>query len=101
MLAAAVRNVMYRVTFRTENVRVQRIEKVIQHQANSAFSRSTTRSGPMPREPFTSTRSPGTNARERQLGRLRTRRDVDDRLPPACRPRSLRPPSRAPARRQW
>src|SRR3954469_12950262 len=40
-------------------LRVQRIEEVIQHQAYSALRRSTTTSVPMPRDPLTSTRSPG------------------------------------------
>src|SRR6185312_6686527 len=35
------------------------VEKVIEHQANSAFSRSTTTSVRTPRDPLTSTRSPG------------------------------------------
>ena len=39
--------------------RRQRRQEVVEHQANSALRRSTTRSVPMPREPFTSTRSPG------------------------------------------
>src|SRR6059058_4252685 len=34
------------------------VEEVVEHQANSTFNRSTTRSVRMPREPFTSTRSP-------------------------------------------
>ena len=41
------------------NLRVQRVEEVVEHQANSSLSRSTTASVPMPREPFTRTRSPG------------------------------------------
>ena len=59
MLATAVRNVMYRVTFNTESHGVSGGSRWIEHQANSAFSRATTRSVPMPREPLTSTRSPG------------------------------------------
>src|SRR5262245_15125560 len=38
--------------------RVKRVQRAIQHQANSAFSRSATTSVRIPREPLTSTRSP-------------------------------------------
>ena len=41
------------------DLRVERKKKVVEHQTNSALRRSTTTSVRMPREPFTSTRSPG------------------------------------------
>ena len=40
-------------------LRVERVQQLVQHQANSALSRSVTASVPTPRDPFTSTRSPG------------------------------------------
>src|SRR5262249_39025595 len=39
-------------------------EEVVEHQANSAFSRSTTRSVCTPRDPFTRTRSPARTREE-------------------------------------
>ena len=54
----------------------KRIEQVVQHQADSAFSRSTTRSVRMPRDPLTSTRSPRPDQRGRGVGSLVARREV-------------------------
>ena len=51
-------------------------EQVVEHQANSAFSRSTTSSVRTPRDPFTRITSPGRTSDAARLGRLRARRDV-------------------------
>ena len=80
--------------------RRQRRQQVIEHQANSAFSRATTRSVPMPREPFTSTRSPGRIARDGHVRRLVAGRDVCHRVGRHVRRQWPHPPARARPRRR-
>ena len=83
------RDVLHHVQHR--EARVERIEQLVQHQPRSAFSRSTTRSVRMPRDPLTSTRSPATHDRCGGVRRFLARREVlDVRARHARRDRSVR-----------
>ena len=77
--------------------RVQRIQKVVQHQAYSTFRRSTTTSVRMPRDPLTSTRSPGRTFVSARSAASALVDDVRRTTPPACRRAARRRPGRAPA----
>ena len=107
-------------------LRVERVEEVIQHQPRSAFSRSTTRSVLTPRDPFTSTTSPAGGERDggvsglvaggevphvgrrhprgdRRVGQRDRRVAADDEqqsTPALARPRGRRPRAAPPTRRR-
>ena len=70
----------------------ERRQQVVEHQPRSRTSRSTTTSQRVPREPFTSTTSPGWIAASRPPAPRRRCWAGSARRPRACRPRPRRAP---------